>query len=177
MKKLILSLIVLLAIAAGAYAQAYIKSDVANVHAKIVAPIQIDNKVQLNFGNIASASAIATVELVAMSGTPTRNASSLHMLPVNTGLPTAAEFEIIGEPSYLYTVTLPSTATTIDDNASTPNIMIVDNWTVSPASGWALDGTSGKQTIYVGATLHVGASQVAGVYDSDVDFTVSVDYN
>jgi hypothetical protein len=59
--------------------------------------------------------------------------------------------------------------------------MTVDTWTSTPTTSGALDGT-GAQTLTVGATLNVAATQAAGVYSSSNpggsgDFTVTVNYN
>jgi hypothetical protein len=69
-------------------------------------------------------------------------------------------------------ITLPAAATTITAVTN----MTVDTWTSTPTPTGTLPG--GTQTLTVGATLHVGASQAAGVYTSGATpFTVTVNYN
>jgi Domain of unknown function (DUF4402) len=46
----------------------------------------------------------------------------------------------------------------------------------TPANGGAL-GANGTQTIYVGATLQVGAGQFPGTYTNSTGFPVTVNYN
>jgi hypothetical protein len=67
---------------------------------------------------------------------------------------------------------LPSTPTTV---ASGSNTMSVNAFTSNPDGTGTLTG--GTQTLKVGATLNVGASQAAGTYTSATPFTVTVNYN
>ncbi len=53
--------------------------------------------------------------------------------------------------------------------------MTVDTWTSSPTPTGTLTG--GTETLTVGATLNVGASQAAGTYISGTPFDVTVNYN
>ena len=143
----------------------------ATASATIITPISIAKTVDLNFGNVAvSASAGGTV-IMAPAGT--RTTSGSVSLPATTGSPTAASFTVTGQGNYTYSITLPSTATTIDDNAS--HTMTVDNFTSTPATTGTL--SSGSQTLTVGATLNVGAGQATGTYTSDIPFNVTVNYN
>jgi hypothetical protein len=54
--------------------------------------------------------------------------------------------------------------------------MVVDNFTSFPATTGTLDAL-GVQTVNVGATLNVDASQAPGTYTSAVPFEVTVNYN
>ena len=54
--------------------------------------------------------------------------------------------------------------------------MSVGTFTSTPIATGLLSG-AGTQTVTVGATLTVGASQAAGVYTSGTPFDVTVNYN
>jgi hypothetical protein len=146
-------------------------SATASASGTIVTPIAITKNVDLNFGNIASGTA-GTVTLEA-SAAATRTPSAGITLPAgNTGTVTAAKFTVTGAAGYAYTFTVPSTATTITRQSGTET-MTVDAFTSN--AGTTITG--GSVEVYVGATLHVGANQVAGVYTSATPFTVTVNYN
>jgi hypothetical protein len=53
--------------------------------------------------------------------------------------------------------------------------MTVNTFTSTPTPTGTLTG--GTETLRVGATLNVGASQPAGTYVSGTPFTVTVNYN
>jgi len=103
----------------------------------------------------------------------TRTQTGGVTLPATTGTVTAASFNVTGANSYTYSITLPASPTTITSGA---NNMTVSTFTSNPATTGTLSGT-GSQTLSVGATLNVGASQVAGLYTSSIPFTVTVNYN
>jgi hypothetical protein len=54
--------------------------------------------------------------------------------------------------------------------------MIINAFTNSIGTTGTL-GSDGKQTINVGATLNVKASQAAGIYTNSIGFGVTVNYN
>lgn len=137
--------------------------------ATIVTPIGISNAGDMNFGNIAVSSAAGTVTL-APAGTRTYTGGIT--LPNVNGTVSTAKFNVTGEGTYTYAITLPSSALTLTYSGNT---MTVTGFTSNPSGTGAL--TAGKQTINVGATLNVGASQVAGTYVSGTPFDVTVNYN
>jgi hypothetical protein len=124
----------------------------------------------MNFGNVAVS---ATAGTVIMTPGGVRTLTGGVTLPTTAGTVTAASFNVTGAPNYTYTITLPSTATTI---SYLTNNMTVNAFTSSPSTTGALSA-GGTQTLTVGATLNVGASQVAGNYTSATPFTVTVNYN
>jgi hypothetical protein len=143
--------------------------------ATIVAPIAIAKNIDMNFGNVAVSTASGTVLMTPVSGTPTRTPSGGVTLPASaTVTPTAAKFTVTGEGTYTYAITLPSTDFTLTLGVTT-NTMIVNAFTSTPSTTGAL--TAGTQDLYVGATLNVGASQVAGLYQNVAGFPVTVNYN
>jgi hypothetical protein len=155
------------AIAGGkAYAQA---SATSNVTATVITPISITKNTDMNFGELAAGATAGTVVL-----DPAGTVTVTGGVDAGAGTPTAATFTVSGEPNATYAITLPATAVTIDDGAG--NTMTVDTFTSTPTPTGTLDGT-GNQTLSVGATLNVGANQVAGTYGAGATFDVTVEYN
>jgi len=144
-------------------------SATATASGTIVTPIAISKTVDMNFGNVAVSSSAGTVVL-ATAGT--RSATGGVTLPATTGTIAAAEFTITGQGGYTYSISLPSTPTTVTSGG---NNMTVNAFTSNPGGTGTL--TNGTQTLKVGATLNVGASQAAGTYTSTTPFTVTVNYN
>lgn len=168
MKKSILAIAALvIAFSASSFAQS---SATATSTATIVTPISITKTVDMNFGNIAVNSSSGTVVL---SPEGARSSTGGVTLPGTSGTVTAASFDVTGEGAYTYAITLPSSVTiTRNSGAET---MTVNAFTSTPSATGTL--TAGAQTLTVGATLNVGASQVAGTYVSGTAFTVTVNYN
>lgn len=171
MKKIIILFVVLGGFAVSSFGQA---TATATSTATIVTPISIAKDVDMNFGNVA-VKAAGTVVLPASSA-PTRTFTGGITLPNVTGTVAAAQFTVSGQNNYTYAITLPSTLTLT--RASGSETMVVDNFVSTPtvAAAGTLSGT-GSQTLYVGATLNVGAAQAAGVYENAAGFNVTVNYN
>ncbi|RFS19487.1 DUF4402 domain-containing protein [Chitinophaga silvatica] len=146
-------------------------SATANVSATIIAPLTITKTVDMNFGNVSvSASTGGTVVLTALG---VRTSTGGVSLPITTpGTVTAAAFTVSGSGSLTYSITLPSSATTIANGA---NSMTVNTFTSLPSGTGLL--ALGTQTLNVGATLNVSAAQATGTYTSATPFTVTVSYN
>ena len=145
-------------------------SATANASATIVTPIAISKTVDMNFGNVAVS---ATAGTVVLTPAGSRSLTGGVTLPTIAGTVAAASFNVTGANNYTYTITLPSTALTITSGANT---MSVNSFTSNPATPGTLSAT-GSQTLNVGATLNVNASQAAGTYTSGTPFTVTVNYN
>lgn len=168
MKKSILAIAALvIAFSASSFAQS---SATATSTATIVTPISITKTVDMNFGNIAVNSSSGTVVL---SPEGARSSTGGVTLPGTSGTVTAASFDVTGEGAYTYAITLPSSVTITRNSGA--EIMTVNAFTSTPSATGTL--TAGAQTLTVGATLNVGASQVAGTYVSGTAFTVTVNYN
>jgi hypothetical protein len=150
----------------SAFAQA---SATANASATIVTPISISKTADMNFGNVATNGAVGTVVLTPAGA---RTPSGGVTLPAATGSPTAAAFTVSGSGAFTYAITLPTTLTITSSGSGT---MTVNNFTSTPTSTGTL--SSGSQTITVGATLNLAASQAEGSYTSATPFTVTVNYN
>ncbi|MCX6249150.1 MAG: DUF4402 domain-containing protein [Bacteroidetes bacterium] len=170
MKKFFLLAIVMLGFAAATFAQTG-ASTTASATATIVAPITITEILNMDFGLLAVNATLGTVELTP-AASPVRTPAGGVTL-ITGGTITAAEFTVTGVAGYTYTITLPSTSTNILNGA---NFMWVDTWMDDKISH---QGTlaSGTDNFYVGGTLHVHASQAAGIYTSATPFTVTVNYN
>ncbi len=171
MKKLIKSLVlstVMLTFSVCLFAQV---SATATASATIVTPIAIANASDMDFGNLAVSATPGTVILTPAAA---RSVTGGVSLPATTGTVTAASFNVTGQASFTYSITLPAGATTITSGGG--QTMTVDTWTSNPTPTGTLDGT-GAQTLSVGATLNVAAGQAAGTYVSGTPFTVTVNYN
>ena len=159
--------IVMLAFTVSTFAQT---SATATATATIITPISIAKTVDMNFGNVAVNASLGTVVLTPAG---VRSVTGGCTLPAVAGTVAAASFTVSGLATSTYAITLPAAATTISFGA---NNMTVDTWTSTPTPAGTL-GAGGTQTLTVGATLHVAASQAPGTYVSAVPFTVTVNYN
>lgn len=141
----------------------------ALVSATIITPISITNTSAMNFGNIAVNSSDGTVVLPPVGA---RTFTGGVTLPVVTGGPSAASFNVAGEGTSTYSITLPNSDYTISNGTET---MIVNTFRSTPSGTGTLTG--GAQVLSVGATLNVNGGQDPGVYTNAVGFDVTVNYN
>lgn len=150
-----------LAFAGTAYA-----SDTATTTATvtIAQPIAITEVQPLAFGTVSASSAAGTV-VVATTGarTVTGGVTTLG------GSPTAASYNVTGQGSSAYTITLPSSTTLSGPGTAMTANNFVDDAGASPTL------SAGSGSFNVGATLNVNANQVAGDYSGT--YTVTVSYN
>ena len=163
--KLFAIALVVLGIATTSFAQV---TGHASTSATILTPIAITKNTDMNFGNVAINNTTGTVILATNSA---RSLTGGITFPVLTGTVAAAKFTVTGETDATYSISLPASVTLTNGT----NSMIVDAFTSTPSATGAL--TAGTQEIYVGATLNVGASQVAGIYTNAADLAVTVNYN
>lgn len=168
MKKLIVFAIAILGFTTVSFGQATASSTAS---ATIITPISLSKTVDMNFGNIA---VNATVGTVLLTPGGTRTAGGGVTLPVASGTVAAASFTVGGAGTNTFSITLPNTDYTIT-RATGTETMIVNTFTSSPSGTGVLAG--GTATVTVGATLNVGASQVAGSYTNATGFPVTVNYN
>ena len=146
-------------------------SALAPTSATVVAPISIVKATDMNFGNVAVSSTAGTAVLLPAS---TRTKTGGVTLPATSGTVTAASFTVGGDSNYTFIITLPTTDFTIT-KATTLETMVVNAFSSTPSGTGTL--VSGAATILVGATLNVGSSQVAGLYQNATGFSVTVNYN
>lgn len=160
----------------AAYAQAGAPSTAnATASAEVVAPLQIACG-PMHFGQIAPKATAAVVVLPAQ-GTPLIDADNVVVPGTrNNAQPTGCN--VTGEIGLSFHVTLPTS--TMLSNGS--NQMALDSFTIGtdvdsdPLNRVLEDvGGNGFNNFGVGATLHVGALQPAGLYSGT--FVVSVQYN
>ncbi|MBU5635372.1 DUF4402 domain-containing protein [Geomonas sp. Red69] len=142
----------------------------AGTSATVVLPVTITKTADLQFGKFMSGASVGTVVV------DTANAQSVTGGVTTTAAfsttAAAAAFTISGEPTSTYAITFP--AQTDLTGPGTP--MTIGSFTTAITSGGTL-GTfvGGNETLKLGATLTVGASQASGTYNGTVD--VAVNYN
>ncbi|MES2285362.1 MAG: DUF4402 domain-containing protein [Bacteroidota bacterium] len=145
-------------------------SATATASATIIIPIAITKTVDMNFGTAAvQAGTGGTIVLTPAGG---RTVTGGVTLPNVTGTVTAASFNVTGEGTSTYSITLPVAPLTITSGINT---MTVSTFTSTPTPTGTL--TAGAQTLLVGGTLNVAAAQAPGTYISGTPFTVTVNYN
>jgi hypothetical protein len=141
-------------------------ADVSTTGGVALADITLTKTADLSFGELVAGGSAGTVVV-----TPAGARSSTGGVTLgNSAGAAAASFTVGGTPGATYSVTLPI-ATSL---ASGAHIMIVDTFTSSPTGTGQLSG-AGAQTLAVGGTLQVGASQASGSYNGF--FSVIVTYN
>lgn len=146
-------------------------ADTAIATATIIAPITIGQTADLDFASIVP---VASAQTVTVGTADNRTACTGGM--VCTGTVTSGSFSIGGAASAGYTIAVTPATLTINRSGGGGS-MTVTTWTTAPTSPATLSGTP-PDTLTVGATLNVGASQAAGSYGLAADqFTVTVNYN
>jgi hypothetical protein len=133
----------------------------------------------MNFGNLAVTSTAGTVVMAPTVGAErdVTGGGGGVTLPSTTGSTTAAKFTVSGEVGYAYTLTIPTSSFNLTHTNDT-DIMSLGTFTSSIATtAGAGSLTTGSQIFYVGATLSVAATQLAGIYSNTTDLDVSVNYN
>ena len=134
-----------------------------NATATVGSMISISSVASLDFGTMAPTVSAGTVTI---STTGTRSSANVDLAG---GITSAAQFDVGGEGGLTYSISLPASTTLIGPGTD----MVVDTFVNDNASP-ALSG-GGTDTFNVGATLHVGGSQVSGTYLGT--FPVTVNYN
>jgi hypothetical protein len=166
LKRTLAAIVVLAAFATTSNAQSTAS---ATATATIVTPILITKNFDMNFGNIAVR---ATPGTVVLDTAGARTATGGVTLPTTVGTVSAARFTVTGSPDYTYAVTLPATPFNLT-HTNTTSVMPLSAITTTVGRNL---GAGGSQALNLGATLGVGANQLAGVYTSAA-FDVTVNYN
>lgn len=146
----------------------------ATATATVITPIGITAEVNLVFGSFARGPSGGTVTV---STNGTRTASGPILSTVGDAH-SAARFDVTGDGSSTYSITIAPSAT-LADGANSMALATFSQLTAGGAtSGNVTSGTltSGAQSIYVGGTLTVGATQVAST-DYAGTVAVTVEYN
>jgi hypothetical protein len=159
----------LLAVAAAVIAShvATAASATSNVTATNVPLISIAKTADLNFGSTVSGIGTSGTVVVPASASPTRTYTGGVTLANATGT-SAGTFNVTGQANATYAITLPGASTV----TFAGNTMGVNAYTSVPAGTGTLSA-GGAQTIYVGATLNVNASQAQFTYSGTFDVTVA----
>ncbi len=137
-----------------------------NASANVLTPLAIANGANaMSFGDVAGdAIAATTVVLTTAGATSSADGAS------TAGTPTAGDFDVTGEGTLAYTITLPANGVVVLTNAAGPD-MSVDGFADSLGGTGAL--TAGAQSFTVGATLTINANQPAALYTGTYDVTVN----
>ena len=168
-KLLALGATVMLASQVGSIAKA--ASVNGNADAVVIAPLTIVENAAMDFGSVAGG---ANADTIVMDTTGNRTVTGPDAQIIATGPGSAGNFTITGEPNQAYTVSF-SLSATLDDGGG--NTMTVNNFTDNNPSPLDAGGTD---TLLVGGTLNIGASQAAGNYSTTTGgtpYTVTVNYN
>jgi hypothetical protein len=144
-------------------------SSTSNATANVITAISINKTIDLDFGALAPSTTGGSVLINATSGVRT-SSGGVTLSSIDAG--NRASFNVAGDSSATYAITLPATNVTLTRSGGTET-MSVTNFASNPSGTGQL--TAGQQVLYVGATLNVGANQAAGSYIGTFD--VSVDYN
>lgn len=129
------------------------------------AAITLGNTQTLAFGKFVAGSG-GTVSI----GANGMRSKSGGVVLVPSGVGTAAQFSVTGDPNVTYAISLPGNG--VVSLTSGSDSMAVTNFTSSPNLAGTL-GAGGSQTLSVGATLHVGSNQATGAYSGAFDVTVN----
>lgn len=139
----------------------------ATVEANIVSSINLVAENGIVFGDISSSSSEGTVTIDTDGSRTTSGGATVNR---NTS-GTPALYEVSGDPSAYYNITLPDSVVL---TSSAGNTMKVSNFNSIPASRGQLD-SSGRQKMNVGATLGVDSFQPFGAYRGIMETTI--EYN
>lgn len=167
-----------LVMAGGAMAQSTATTNDATANATVIAPITIAKNLSLEFGNVVAGA--GTVTIAAADGTRTNTPPTLSPGATQQGLVRAATFDVTGEGTSTYAITLPATAVELTQTGTPTNKMTVTAFTVAAGATGSVAGTvgtlaAGAGVLNVGATLNVAAAQPAGAYTGT--YAVTVAYN
>lgn len=164
------SIVALAAVAAvvGTGSKAIAADANGTASATIVTALTVSNDTNLQFGSVAATTTAGTVVMGTASDTPTTYSNVV----AQAGTTTRGAITVTGLAGATYSTTLPTSVTLSGSGTAAGNNMTVDGW-ASTADGTIDAG--GSDTVHVGATLQVGASQVAGPYSGS--YTVTFNYN
>ena len=153
--------VVVAGLVAGVAATVQAAADTGNATATIIIPIAIANTTDLAFGSVVSSGSADTV-VVSPAGARTCGGTLTC-----TNSVTAGAFDVTGGTGETYTISLPASTTVISGGDN----MTVDTFVSTPTPTGTLTG--GAETLLVGATLQVAASQPNGSYTGTYSVTVN----
>ncbi len=152
---------------AGLYSSSLTVATVTgNASANVLTPLTLVRGVNaMNFGNVAGDASIDTTVVLTTGGT-TSSADGAS----TAGTPAAGDFNVTGEGTLAYTISLPADGVVVLTNAAGPD-MSVDGFVDNLGGAGSL--TAGAQSFTVGATLTINANQGAALYTGTYDVTVN----
>lgn len=127
------------------------------------ADIAVSRVSDMSFGQIVSSTFGGTIT-ISTAGVRTPNGIAV----VASSSSSQAVFQVTGDPNTSYAIVLPSSVPLSGSGTD----MTLDSFLSNPTDTGVLDG-SGVQIVYVGATLHISASQHPGAYNGTVDLSVA----
>jgi len=144
----------------------------AAVEATVVQPITITKIDDLNFGSFAADADTSGTVVISTAGVRSFTGGAAAVSS-SAGTVTDASFDVTGEGTSTFSISLPTTVTLTHTNLT--DTMSVGSFASNPATSGTL--TAGAATVTVGATLTVAAGQVPGVYSNATGLPVTVAYN
>lgn len=139
--------------------------------ANIVNPITISETRSLHFGTLSVSTSAGTC-ILAPAGTRTKTGGVT--LTSFTPTATSAAYSVTGAANVAYNITLPTSSVTVTRSGGSQTMTITAFTSSKTGNAGTLSG-AGSDSFTVGATLNVGASQVAGLYQGN--FNITVAYN
>lgn len=161
-KSILISAIAMIAFTVNAFAQ---ESATGTSTTTVIAPITITAGNNLAFGNVTEDGTGGTVTVTAAATATATGATGAQAVD---GTVTAGAFNVGGETGNVYTITLPSTTTSLTGaSAGAPTIA------VSGLNTNIAEGTIGTDnTFYVGGIITLSGGQVADSYEGTYSVTV-----
>jgi hypothetical protein len=165
-----------LALTVGAFSTSSFAAEAtSSASGTVITPIAITKAADLSFGKFAPGAG----GTVTVSTSGARTGSGVILSSVGSS-PTAARFNVTGDADATYSISIVAPAN-LSDGAATASTMALSTFS-DLTGGGATSGnvtsgtlTGGAQSIYLGGTLTVGATQKAASYTGNV--TVTVEYN
>ncbi|MET0635648.1 MAG: DUF4402 domain-containing protein [Chitinophagaceae bacterium] len=146
----------------------------ASTTAVLVTPISISKTTDMHFGTVAASGTAGTVVLDYSDGRTVTGGASL---PAGSTTQTTAVFEVEGEGSSGFAITIPTSPITL--TGSVTGTMTVGSFLCDAGASTTL--SSGSKTLKVKATLNVPANAAAGTYSNALGnasaLFVTVNYN
>lgn len=133
----------------------------------VVSPISISEQVVLDFGVITTTASSGGTVSVGLNGFLTADGGARV---IGTAIGNAAAFEVSGDANATYSISLP--ADNVASLSSNGHTILLKSFISNPTSNGQLDST-GKQQIFVGATLQLNPNQPAGDYIGNYNVTVN----
>jgi len=169
MKKLFILFIAVAGFGVSSFAQLNVT---ATATARIITPLGVSTSTTvMDFGNIAAGATGGTVVLTPAGTVTATGGAKIPLL--KGGTTTAATFNLTGDGSSTFTITLPSSHIVRIGEAGAE--MTINAFTSTPSSIGTLSG--GAATVSVGATITLGPGQAAGTYNSVGTIPITFNYN